>query len=101
MSFQAVLIHANVRFRFGWLRHVLATPEFHHWHHAAEPEAVDRNFAVHLPVLDRIFGTAHMPGRWPREYGIAGNPVPEGWGAQLVYPFRPAPYWGARPGEGM
>ena len=23
-----------------------------------EPEAVDRNFAIHLPVLDRLFGTS-------------------------------------------
>ena len=88
VSFQAVLIHANVRFRFGWLRWIFATPEFHHWHHTAEREAIDRNFAVHLPVSDWIFGTAHLPGRWPTLYGIEGNPVPEGWFAQLTYPFR-------------
>ena len=49
VSVQATFIHANVRFRFGPLRWVLATPQFHHWHHGAEPEAVDKNFAVHLP----------------------------------------------------
>jgi lathosterol oxidase len=88
VSFQAVWLHANFRPRVGWLSRWIATPEFHHWHHSAEPEAIDRNFAVHLPVIDRVFGTAHMPGRWPAAYGIEGNPVPEGWLAQLVYPFR-------------
>jgi sterol desaturase/sphingolipid hydroxylase (fatty acid hydroxylase superfamily) len=46
------------------------------------------NFAVHLPLLDRVFGTQHLPGNdWPGEYGIDGHPVPEGWFAQLVSPF--------------
>ena len=87
VAFQAVFLHANTRVRFGWLRWIVATPEFHHWHHAAEAEAVDRNFAVHLPVLDRIFGTAWLPDRWPARYGIAGDPVPDGWWPQLVWPF--------------
>lgn len=87
VSFHAVWIHANMRPRFGVLRHLVVTPEFHHWHHAADPEAVDRNFAVHLPWIDRLFGTAHVPDRWPERYGIAGDPVPETWPAQLVWPF--------------
>jgi lathosterol oxidase len=85
VSFQAVFLHANLRLRFGPLRWVLATPEFHHWHHALEP--VDRNFAVHLPCIDRIFGTAWLPGGFPRRYGVAGDPVPEGWYRQLLWPF--------------
>lgn len=87
VSFQAVLIHANVRWRFGPLRWVLATPQYHHWHHAVEP--VDVNFAVHLPVIDAVFGTLHLPAdRWPPAYGLAGAPVPDGYWAQLVFPFR-------------
>jgi lathosterol oxidase len=87
VSFQAVLIHANVSWRFGPLRWVLATPQYHHWHHAVEP--VDVNFAVHLPVIDAIFGTFYLPAdRWPAVYGVAGNPVPRGYSAQLTYPFR-------------
>jgi lathosterol oxidase len=68
---QATFIHANVRWELRPLRALLATPAFHHWHHAAEPEAVDRNFAVHLPVLDRLFGTYYLPDRWPNAYGLA------------------------------
>jgi lathosterol oxidase len=88
VSFQAILIHANVSFAFGPLRWLLATPQFHHWHHAAESEAVDKNFAVHLPAIDWVFGTFYLPGRrWPARYGLEGDPVPEGYGRQLVYPF--------------
>jgi lathosterol oxidase len=89
VSFHAVVIHANVRFRLKAVEPLLVTPRFHHWHHAIEPEARDRNFAVHLPWIDRLFGTAHLPeGAWPSGYGIAGHPVPEGYLGQLVHPLR-------------
>src|SRR5262249_30761099 len=26
-------IHANLRWRFGWLGFLISTPAFHHWHH--------------------------------------------------------------------
>ena len=87
VSFHAVFIHANVRFRFGWIDRVIATPRGHHWHHAQAP--VDKNFAVHLPLIDQVFGTQHLPGNaWPDTYGIAGDPVPEGYLRQLAHPFR-------------
>jgi len=89
VSLQATFIHANVRFNFGPLSWIIATPRFHHWHHGAEPEAIDKNFAVHLPVFDVLFGTAHLPhGRWPRSYGLAHDSVPDGYLPQLVDPFR-------------
>jgi sterol desaturase/sphingolipid hydroxylase (fatty acid hydroxylase superfamily) len=44
---------------------------------------------VHLPLLDRLFGTQYLPGdAWPPEYGISGPRVPEGWWAQQSSPFR-------------
>ena len=84
----STFIHANVRFEFGWLKHVLATPQFHHWHHGIEKEAIDVNFAATLPWLDRLFGTHHLPDRWPSGYGVGGHPVPDGYLKQLAYPFR-------------
>lgn len=92
VAVQATVIHANVGWRFGWLEQVLVSPRFHHWHHAAEPEARDRNFAVHWAWLDRLFGTGYLPGqRWPARYGIGGGePVPDGWAAQLVWPVQAA-----------
>jgi sterol desaturase/sphingolipid hydroxylase (fatty acid hydroxylase superfamily) len=89
VSLHAVWIHANVRFGLGPLGALLVTPRFHHWHHAADAEAIDRNFAVHLPLIDRLFGTYHCPAdRWPAAYGIAGHPVPEGYFTQALYPLR-------------
>jgi sterol desaturase/sphingolipid hydroxylase (fatty acid hydroxylase superfamily) len=85
---QATSIHANVRWRLRPLRRLLATPAFHHWHHSAEPEAVDKNFAVHLPVLDCLFGTYYLPDRWPHTYGLAEGGVPDGYFRQTIFPFR-------------
>ena len=35
--------------------------------------------------IDRLFGTRYLPhGRWPAAYGLAGEPVPDGWLRQLV-----------------
>jgi len=91
VSFHAVFIHANVRFSFGALERWIATPRFHHWHHSAQAEALDKNFAVHLPWIDRLFGSHHGPGdAWPSEYGIAGHPVPEGYAAQWLHPLVPS-----------
>ncbi len=88
VTFHALFIHANVGFDFGWLDWVICTPRFHHWHHAVEPQAVDKNLGVHLPVLDMLFGSFYMPkGRWPKGYGIAGRPVPENYLQQVAYPF--------------
>jgi lathosterol oxidase len=88
VSLHAVFIHANFAPRAAWLERLLVMPHFHHWHHAAELEAVDRNYAVHLPWIDRLFGTAYEPARWPRAYGLAGETAPEGLAAQLAWPFR-------------
>jgi sterol desaturase/sphingolipid hydroxylase (fatty acid hydroxylase superfamily) len=86
---QATFIHANVRWAFRPLRPFIATPAFHHWHHSAEREAIDRNFAVHTPVWDRLFGTYYLPDRWPASYGLSGGrDVPFRWVTQFLYPFR-------------
>ncbi len=90
VSIQATFIHANLRFAFGPLRWIVATPQFHHWHHGAERDAVDKNFAVHLPVLDLVFGTFYLPkNRWPASYGLTdGERIPSGYLRQFAHPFR-------------
>jgi sterol desaturase/sphingolipid hydroxylase (fatty acid hydroxylase superfamily) len=91
VSFHAVFIHANLRFNLRWLEPLVVTPRFHHFQHADEPEAIDNNFAVHLPIFDHLFGTAYLPdARWPERYGLAGAAMPSGWLAQLLAPFRRA-----------
>lgn len=68
-----VFLHANLCFRFGALEKVVVTPRYHAFHHAADAEARDKNFAFHLPFIDRIFGTQYLPDEaWPKRYGIDG-----------------------------
>ena len=90
-AWQSVLIHSNVRIKFGPLRWVLASPEFHHWHHSKDREVRDRNFAGQLPLLDVLFGTLHMPaGQRPESFGI-DTPMQQNYLKQLAYPFRDTP----------
>ena len=89
VALQATFIHANVRWEFRSWQRVVVTPAFHHWHHSAEPQSMDKNFAVHTPAWDLLFGTYYLPHRWPTAYGLVhGHPVPSRWISQLVYPLR-------------
>ena len=88
VGFQAVFNHANVSVRLGPLRYLIVTPNFHHWHHSQDTEAIDRNYAAHFAFLDHLFGTAVQSDReWPARYGVAGDYVPEGFWKQLLFPF--------------
>ena len=52
-------------------------------------EHVDKNYASMLPVMDKLFGTWHMPKKqWPPKYGI-DRPMAPGLAAQLVQPLLP------------
>jgi sterol desaturase/sphingolipid hydroxylase (fatty acid hydroxylase superfamily) len=88
-AWQSVFLHSNVRLRFGpGLRWLLASPEFHHWHHSKDRATRDKNFAGQLPILDVIFRTAHMPiGRRPTSFGN-DEPMHQNYLAQLALPFR-------------
>ena len=84
----ALFQHSNIRIRLGIAKWLIASPEFHHWHHSNDPKARNTNFAGGLPILDLIFGTAYLPGYWPTSYGVQ-EPVPQsGYIKQLTYPLR-------------
>lgn len=87
VSFHAIFIHANVRFRFPVLRWIIATPEFHHWHHSSEQPAIDKNYAAFLPLYDVIFRTTYLPDHLPSRYGTVGKYVPAGFTGQFAFPF--------------
>jgi sterol desaturase/sphingolipid hydroxylase (fatty acid hydroxylase superfamily) len=87
ISVQSVLIHSNIKMKVGWLRYVIVTPQFHHWHHASDAEAIDKNYAAHTPLFDMLFGTSHLPkDRWPVKYGTV-KPIPGGMLGQFLHPF--------------
>ena len=79
-------IHANLRWRFGPLEWLVATPAFHHWHHS-KFEHINRNYASTLPVLDRVFGTHYLPRTWPEAVGIEA-PMPVSLSGQLLAPLQ-------------
>ena len=83
-----LFLHANVRWRWRPLHRVVITPEFHHWHHTNDPQAINTNYSVFLPLWDMIFGTYFMPkNRRPEKYGV-NEFIPKGVVAQLAYPLR-------------
>lgn len=88
-SLWGYFIHANLRWRLGWLEQVIATPAFHHWHHdrlAGSPR-LHGNYAAFLPVMDRIFGTWRLPeDEWPKRYGT-DDPMPHALVDQLMAPL--------------
>lgn len=88
VGFQAVFNHCNVNVRLGPLRYLIVTPNFHHWHHSQDEEALDRNYAAHFAFLDYLFGTAVKSSKlWPKDYGVLGDYVPNGFWKQVAFPF--------------
>lgn len=83
-----LFFHANVRLRLRLLDRIVANPEFHHWHHANETDAIGHNYAGALPIWDLIFGTYFMPRteRRPAHYGVDGYPPRTMW-SLLTYPL--------------
>jgi sterol desaturase/sphingolipid hydroxylase (fatty acid hydroxylase superfamily) len=88
VGFQAVFDHANVSLPWGRLERWIVTPRFHHWHHASDRAAIDRNYAAHFSFLDTIFGT-RVADETPRPaaYGLAGEELPRGFVRQQLHPL--------------
>lgn len=92
VGLQAVLAHANLGIRFGWLEYLIVLPRYHHWHHAREQAYIDVNYAIHLPLVDILMGTFKLPkdGSWPAEYGVMKlESVPDDFFRQQISPFLP------------
>jgi sterol desaturase/sphingolipid hydroxylase (fatty acid hydroxylase superfamily) len=89
LTLYAIMLHANVRWSYGPLRHVVASPSFHRWHHSSEPEALNKNFAGLFPFWDLLFGTLYLPkDRSPVRFGTVGAAAPAGFLPQLLLPLR-------------
>ena len=89
LTVEPLLAHSNINIAIrpiGWL---LVTPAFHHWHHTAEPDARNKNFASQLSFLDALFGTWWLPrNREVERYGI-DEPTATTYLGQLAAPFDP------------
>ncbi len=93
VAFWATFLHANCSFRLIWLDSLVATPFYHHWHHAKIRGAENKNYSVHLPIFDILFGTYYFPQpgillSWPEKYGLQGKRFPQTFLKQVIYPFK-------------
>jgi sterol desaturase/sphingolipid hydroxylase (fatty acid hydroxylase superfamily) len=83
-----LFLHCNITWSYGVLDRVLVSPRFHRWHHSADPRAIDRNFATFFSCLDGLFGTYFMPrGEFPQKVGLIHEKMPQGYVAQVTYPY--------------
>ncbi len=88
VTIHATWTHCNFGPTLKWLEPVLILPRYHHWHHTSQAEAIDKNFAIHFPWIDKIFGTHYLPENgWPQTYGLHNEKFPAGFWAQTFYPF--------------
>lgn len=89
VTVHATWAHTNFGPTVTWLEPILVFPRFHHWHHTSQQEGIDKNYAIHFPWIDRLFGTYYCPAdKWPDTYGLHDEPLPEGFWGQAFYPFR-------------
>jgi lathosterol oxidase len=88
VNLHATWTHCNFGPTIKWLEPFLIQPRYHHWHHTSQKEAIDKNFAIHFPWIDRIFGTHYLPkDKWPDTYGLHNEKIPAGFWGQFFYPF--------------
>lgn len=87
-GWHSYLKHSNINIRFGPLRWILVSPTYHHWHHANEEHAFDKNYAGQLPIIDIVFGTAIMTETSGPTYYGTDTSVPKGYIGQLLLPFK-------------
>ena len=88
VNIHATWAHCNFGPTIKWLEPFLVQPRYHHWHHTPQTEAIDKNFAIHFPWIDKIFGTHYLPAdKWPHSYGLHNEKIPAGFWGQTFYPL--------------
>jgi len=88
VTIHATWAHTNFGPTLKWLEPWLVQPRFHHWHHTSQKEAIDKNYCIHFPWIDKLFGTYYLPKEgWPEKYGLNNEPIPAGFWGQAFYPF--------------
>lgn len=87
-ALQATFAHSNTRINFGFFKYLIVTPQYHHWHHSDDPKAYDKNFSIHFPFIDMIFGTYYpMKDEWPEGTGLGDVKFPKTFVKQFAFPF--------------
>jgi sterol desaturase/sphingolipid hydroxylase (fatty acid hydroxylase superfamily) len=81
------LQHSEWKWTYGRLGYIFVSPSFHRKHHSTDERLQNSNYSMLFTFWDDLFGTADRKSPIPDKHGIEGNPVPETWLGQLVYPF--------------
>lgn len=59
---------------WGPQKYVIVTPNSHHWHHAPDDMAIDKNYTADYAFIDYLFGTAvKTDDKFPTRYGVVGD----------------------------
>jgi sterol desaturase/sphingolipid hydroxylase (fatty acid hydroxylase superfamily) len=87
VTLHATWTHCNFGPNAKWLEKFLVMPRYHHWHHTSQKEGIDKNFAIHFPWIDKLFGTYYYPDEWPQQYGLDGEQIAPGFLRQTIEPF--------------
>ncbi|MGH9741591.1 MAG: sterol desaturase family protein, partial [Candidatus Acidiferrum sp.] len=87
VTLHATWTHCNFGPNAKWLEKFLVMPRYHHWHHTSQKEGIDKNFAIHFPWIDKLFGTYYYPDEWPAVYGLDGEEISPSFVRQTVDPF--------------
>jgi sterol desaturase/sphingolipid hydroxylase (fatty acid hydroxylase superfamily) len=87
VTLHATWVHCNFGPNAKWLEKFLVMPRYHHWHHTSQKESIDKNFAIHFPWIDKLFGTYYFPEEWPENYGLAGEEIAPTFLGQTIEPF--------------
>jgi len=89
VTLHATWTHCNFGPNVKWLENILVMPRYHHWHHTSQKEGIDKNFAIHFPWIDKLFGTYYFPEQWPERYGLDGEEISPTFVGQTMEPFLP------------
>jgi sterol desaturase/sphingolipid hydroxylase (fatty acid hydroxylase superfamily) len=93
------LFHSNIKTNWGFLKHLIVTPQYHRVHHSFREEHLDKNFGDIFTIWDRIFGTQIRDYDVYPETGIHDENFPSNdslnigeafitfW-RQVLYPFK-------------
>ena len=87
VTLHATWAHCNFSPSIKWLEKYVVFPRYHHWHHSSQKEAIDKNFAIHFPIIDKIFGTYYFPDEWPKSFGLENEEIPKTFFRQTIEPF--------------
>jgi len=87
VTIHATWTHRNFGPMLDGSKSFLVMPRYHHWHHTSQKEGIDKNFAIHFPWIDKLFGTYYYPDVWPERYGLDGEEIAHGFFGQTIEPF--------------